>query len=368
MTSIAQGTTQLFSTYKQIGKAEDVSDLISNITPFDTPFSTLIKSEKMTGRTHEWQEDELADASSNAMFEGIDASFLALTPTKLRENNTQILTKACVISNTSDAIKTHGRAKETALQLAKKMKEIKRDLEFAFVHETGTGRAPTDKNSDNNNDIASDDSYSNNSQRKMKSALGMVHQNHISSIGTVVTSTTATVSEYEDEDKVQTDATKKSPVTAAQLEQGLLTLHETLYSAGSEADIMMIPTRFATIVADFMDDSSRHRDFGKSREVVNVVDVYQSPFGAVKFVINRHMNEDMLLFVDPSMWRQMVLRPFTRTLLAPTGDHTKHFLVGEYSLKNMNYKSSGALWNTTYTGASSAGSTVANNTPTGGGT
>lgn len=366
MTSIAQSTTTLFSTYKQIGKAEDVSDLISNITPFDTPFSTLIKSEKMTGRTHQWQEDELAAAGSNASFEGIDATFLALSPTTLRENNTQILTKACVISNTSDSIKTYGRAKETALQLAKKMKEIKRDLEFAFVHETGAGRVPTDKNSANTNDVQSDGSYSDNSERKMKSAVGMIHSSHIAALGTVVDTTVAASETTVEDNEVKIGETKQPDVSAAQLEASLLTLHQKLYDAGSDADIMMIPTRFAQTVAGFIDDSSRHRDFGKSREIVNVVDVYQSPFGAIKFVINRHMNDDLLLLVDPSMWRSLVLRPFTRTLLAPTGDHTKHFLVGEYSLKHMNFKGSGALWNPTYTGASASGGAVTNDTPAGG--
>jgi hypothetical protein len=30
--------------------------------------------------------------------------------------------------------------------------------------------------------------------------------------------------------------------------------------------------------------------------------------------------------LDPSMWRAAVLRPFSRTLLAKTGDSEKHFV------------------------------------------
>lgn len=49
----------LFSTYDQVGKKEDVSDIISDITPTDTPFFSMIRSEKVSARTFEWLEDSL---------------------------------------------------------------------------------------------------------------------------------------------------------------------------------------------------------------------------------------------------------------------------------------------------------------------
>lgn len=47
--------------------------------------------------------------------------------------------------------------------------------------------------------------------------------------------------------------------------------------------------------------------------------------------------------LDPTMWRSAVLRPFSRTLLAKTGDSEKHFVVGEYGLMHMNPKASGQI-------------------------
>lgn len=47
-----------------------------------------------------------------------------LTAATSRTNNTQILTKAFQVSATADAIATYGRAKETAYQLGKALKEI----------------------------------------------------------------------------------------------------------------------------------------------------------------------------------------------------------------------------------------------------
>ena len=43
-----------FTTYDQVGKAEDVSDIISDITPTDTPMVTLIKPQKVSARVYEY--------------------------------------------------------------------------------------------------------------------------------------------------------------------------------------------------------------------------------------------------------------------------------------------------------------------------
>jgi len=108
----------LYSTYDQVGQKEDVSDLITDISPTDTPFFSLIKSEKISARTFEWLEDSLASAAVNAAIEGADATMATLSPATSRTNTTQILTKAFQVSATSDSIATYGRAKETALMVA----------------------------------------------------------------------------------------------------------------------------------------------------------------------------------------------------------------------------------------------------------
>lgn len=49
----------VYTSYDQVGLAEDVSDIITDITPTDTPFFSMIKSEKVSARVFEWQEDSL---------------------------------------------------------------------------------------------------------------------------------------------------------------------------------------------------------------------------------------------------------------------------------------------------------------------
>src|SRR5262245_60231045 len=122
-----------YQTYDQVGIAEDVSDIISNISPTKTPFQTAIGGEKVTNTLFEWQEDSLRAAASNAKAEGADAVDTARTPTVMRQNHTQIMSETVKVSRTASRVKTYGRAREMAYQMEKASKALKRDLEFAFV-------------------------------------------------------------------------------------------------------------------------------------------------------------------------------------------------------------------------------------------
>ena len=103
------------TTYDQIGLKEDVSDVITNITPTDTPFQSSIRTEKVNARVFSFQEDTLAAAADNKLVEGGTLSEATRSPTTLLSNVTQILSKTFQVSATADAVATYGRAKETAL-------------------------------------------------------------------------------------------------------------------------------------------------------------------------------------------------------------------------------------------------------------
>ena len=112
----------------------------------------MIKSEKVNARVFEWQEDSLAAAANNAQVEGAAFTAGTLTATTMRTNNTQILSKVFEVSATADAVKTYGRAKETAYQMSKALKEIKRDLERAYI---GVDNAAVTGNSSTAREMAS---------------------------------------------------------------------------------------------------------------------------------------------------------------------------------------------------------------------
>ena len=282
-----------YTTYDQVGKKEDVSDIISDISPLDTPMFSLMKTESIQARVFEWQEDAIRSSNAdNAIVEGADATIGSLTPTTMRSNTTQIMEESFQVSATSDRIATYGRAKETAHQLSKALKAIKKDVEAAFVGRdqaavTGSGSAA----------------------RKMASLINQISTS------------------------VDAGANPTDPLTEAKL----LEAGETAYDNGSDVNTFMIKPGDAQIVAGFAGSAGRNREIAQGKTLVNAIDLYVSPYGEYRVILNRELSTDTALLVDPSMFKTCVLRPFARTLLAKTGDSDKHSIVGEYSCKHMNF-------------------------------
>lgn len=281
-----------YTTYNQVGKKEDVSDIISNISPFATPMQAMIKNEKVNARTFSFLEDSLADSAVNAVVEGADASMATLTDATERTNNTQIMSKAFQVSATADAVATYGRAKETAHQLAKKLKEIKKDYERAMV---GVEQAAVAGNAT--------------TARKMTSLLN----------------------------QISTNVDAGSNATDALTEAKLLVAGQTAYDNGSDVDTFMIKPADAQIVAGFSAASGRNREISQGKTLVNAIDLYVSPYGEYRVVLNRELKTTHALLIDPTMFKTCTLRPFTRTLLAKNGDSDRHHIVGEVSCKHTNF-------------------------------
>ncbi len=294
-----------FKTYDQVGKKEDISDVISNIAPTATPFQSMIGQESVNNTVYQWQEDDLAAVASNAVVEGADGSDADLTATTMRSNYTQIMAKTIKVSATADAISTYGRAKETAYQLSKKSAELKREFEYALVG------------------VAQNAAVGSTSVAR---TFGNVWGNDATGAAIINT------------------AVKVVNGTAAALTEAMhLSVNQKLYEAGGEGTVFMIKPADSLIVAGFAAASGRTRDFDTGTKLVNVIDVLVTPFGTQKVVLNRFMKADSALVFDPANWKKAVLRPFSRTLLAKTGDADRHFVVGEFGLKHVNYKASGAI-------------------------
>lgn len=295
-----------FKTYDQVGKKEDISDVISNISPTLTPFTTLVKGDTVSNTLYQWQEDSLAAVSANAQVEGADATDSNMTPTKMRSNTTQILQKTVKVSNTADKISTYGRAKELAYQLGKKSAELKRELEYHFV-----GLA---QNAEAGGEAVA---------RKFGNVWGADLQgDKLINAANVVDHTAA---------------------PAALSENDVLAANQKLYDAGGEAKYLMIKPADSLLVAGFSASAGRMRDFGSAKTIVNVVDLYVSPFGEQKVVLNRFMKADSALLFDPANWKISTLRPWSREPLAKTGDANREQIIGEFGLKHVNYGASGAI-------------------------
>ena len=61
--------TNTFTSYSAKGIRENLSDVITNIAPEETPFQSNIGRETISNTLFEWQTDTLADAAANAQLE-----------------------------------------------------------------------------------------------------------------------------------------------------------------------------------------------------------------------------------------------------------------------------------------------------------
>lgn len=293
-----------YTSYDQVGKKEDVSDIISNITPTKVPFQSMIGNERVKNTLFQWQEDELRAVQENAKVEGFTASDATLTPTVMRNNVTQIMEKTIKISETADAIDAYGRAKESAYQLSKAGAELRRDLEHAMI---GTGQTKVDGSSSTARKFAG-------------------YQAQVVATNYTYTGATGGVANAIDEDDI-------------------LAALQDLYNEGADPSALMVTPSNSLIVADFAKAAGRNREvnIGSSKQVVNAVDLYVSPFGEVKVYLNRFLKAGDTLVFDPENWKQCTLRGWTRETLAKDGDNMKMMIVGEFSLKHKNQKASAVI-------------------------
>lgn len=293
-----------YTSYDQVGAKEDVSNVISNISPTATPFQSAIGKEKVHNKVFDWQEDELRAVQDNNHPEGEDATFITVAPTSMRENVTQILSEAFQVSGTTDAISVYGRARESAYQLSKTARQLKRDLENALV---GTAQAKV-KPADNV------------TNRKMAGYQAQIDASTIVNV-----------------------ALAGDPLTEALL----LTALQDIFDNGGDPKRIDVTPSNSVVVADFAKASGRYRTINTgtndSKTIVNAVDLYVSPFGTQRVFINRFQKAGNTLIYDPDMWALCTLRPWTRETLAKTGDSLKMMLLGEFSLKHKNFKASGGV-------------------------
>jgi hypothetical protein len=304
-----------YTSYEVIGAKEDVSDVITQISPTKTPFQSMIGSEKVSQKYFQWQEDELRAAAANAKVEGADASAITADPTTMRTNYTQILSETIQVADGVDVTDKYGRAKETAYQLAKTASQLKRDLEHTFV-----------------------------------------------GVLTSASAGNASTARYMASYVAQCDSGTKNPLgaTTALSETAVTDLQKELFDNGSDPSVLMITPANALIVAGFAGKvtnvtnvagtenvaavAARSRSLsGETTTVVNNVERYKSPYGTLNIVVNRFLRAKDSLMFEPDMWKKMVFRPWTRTTLAKTGDSTKIQMLGEFSLKHRNFKASGVI-------------------------
>lgn len=306
------GTTDSFDL---VGIAEDVEDIIHDISPMDFPVQKMAKRKKATNTLHQWQTDSLAAASAtNRQIEGDDASYTTATPTTMLSNYTQISRKTLITSRTADRVKKYGRAEEFARLIAKYGKEIKRDIE-ANITQNGASSA------------------GGSATARASAGLESMIVNRV----LPTTSGTGTTPGYAAGVwAAPTDGTNTgagSTLTESYLRSAL---EEAWTDGGDPTEIVLGPFQKKQ-VATFA-GASAFAGFYNPKQgeaqgaVIGGVDVYVSDFGRHNVKLNRFMRTRTVLCLDPEYISLAWLDGIRFEELAKTGDAKKGMLIGEYTL------------------------------------
>jgi hypothetical protein len=306
----------IYNAHDAIGQREDLTDVIYNISPTETPFMSSIGKTKATAVYHEWQTDSLAAATTNnAAVEGADASDATLSPTTRLGNYTQILQKTIKVSGTLDTVNKAGRKSEKAYQLAKASAEIKRDLETILLSNQGRSAGT-----------------SNSTARKMGSLLSWLKTNTSVGSGGVDPATIGVSTRTDGTQRTFTEQLLKDEVVA-------------VYNSGGNPKVLMVGPTGKQKVSSFAGIAAQRfmAPANTPTTIIGAADVYMSDFGSMSVVPNRFMRARDALVLDPEYAALAYLRPFQTNELAKAGDADKTQILVEVTLEVKNEAAHGII-------------------------
>ena len=309
-----------YDRYSAIGAREDLSDVIYDISPTDTPIMSSIGKSKATGVYHEWQTDSLAAATtSNALVEGASASEATISPTTRLGNYTQIVGKTVMVSGTLEAVDKAGRKSEKAYQLAKASAEIKRDIESIITANQGQAVGTTAS-----------------TPRKMGSLLSYIKTNTNEGSGTTAGGDPTTIGV-----STRTDGT-----TRTFTETILKDVISKVFTSGGTPTTLFVSPALKQVVSGFTGLAAQRYQVPTNGQatILAGADLYQSDFGVLQIVPNRFMRTRDALVLDPEYAALAYLRPFQTIELAKVGDADKTQILAELTLEVRNEAAHGGAF------------------------
>jgi hypothetical protein len=315
--------TNTRETYGAIGIREDLSNIIYNISPTETPFLSGCGRETAENTYFEWQTDALTAAAANRSTEGNDPTSAAVSEPTRVGNYTQISVKAVQTSGTAEAVNFAGRKSSQAYQLAKRAKEMKRDMEKMLM------------------DNVAQSAGSSGSARVTAGLGAWVATNYHTLGGASSPSGLGSASSGNG-----TDTASDADSTGTLTEAGMKTVIKECFDSGGTPDTILVGSSNKQSISALTQTVSSLRtaaDKAAPASVVASVDVYVSDFGTFKIIPDRFQRSRDCWFIDFDFWAVSYLRPFMTESLARTGDSIKQMILAEYGLQSKNQASSGFL-------------------------
>ena len=283
------------------GEVLDLTSEIALVSPTDTPLTTLLysmgKTVEATDITVSWREKELHKPSlvtENLMLEGAEAPDSVHSTRKMLSNICQIMSKATSVSGTLNALNPHGIGNEFASEIADRLLELKRDMEYFFISGTKATESGV-------------------TPRQMNGLMNLVGHS--------------------------IDLTSNTELT----EDVLIDAMQKMWECGvsSENIYAFCGATVKRKINKLLSDNGATRisaQLGQKHPLGIMVDKLVSDFGDFNLVLNRHMPKNAILIVDLNEVEIATLRPVFFQELAKTGDYTKGQIITENTIKLLNSK------------------------------
>lgn len=275
------------NTYTAVGNRKDVSEIVTNIAPYDTPLYSRIGKTKATATNHEWLEDSLGAPAENAKVEGFTFETVDAQPRAMLGNYTQIMERGVHVTGTQEAVQHHGVQSEMAYQMSKKLKEIALDCEKALVTQDAKVVGSTT--------VA----------RKFGGLPYWIVTNKLENGGTARALTFALINE----------ALEKT------------------WSEGGRPSILLVSPRNKRVVSTFTAGTTKTMDANKSKKLTQMITVLETDFGLLQTLVDRFMGNDVIYGLSPEYMRKAFLRSFVTTDLPRTADMHRKNVFGEWTLE-----------------------------------
>ena len=332
-------TTNGFSTYAQIGIKEEVSNIITNLTPDETPFYSNVKKQKIKNRLYEWQTDTLDAPTTTTTLEGDDVTPATTTATTLLNNRTQISTKSLAVTDTSRAVATYGRGDEYEYQIMKRGRELKTMVEIGLLKNTAKATGGT---------------------ATTRVCAGLVTYITNFGAGTAQAGTGSTA----------IDTGTALVLTALTYAMCATTMTQTFQAGGNVTQMMLPPIlkrSFSSLAFSSTPSTADVRyqlTSAKPAVAIGTVETWLSDFGTVDVVVNRQMARvtgsgtggtagtesdlnNMIYFIDPANVSCGTLQATEVEPMAKIGLSDRAFIKTEYTLIVNGPTAHGAVLNVT---------------------
>ena len=300
--------TNAFHAFQATGNREDLTDILTIITPKEAPFYDAMGSTTAKGTYHEWQCDTLPAANAdNAGLEGDTFSAAATTPTVRYGNYVQLSTKQLAVTEIQEVVAKAGRGSEVGYQKAKALAALKRDFE-AILFNYGTA--------------STGGAGSTTVGRRMQNAHAWILK---------VTSNTG----YSAVAASNYNITGGSGLTGTTITEAVFNqILQDIWDEGGKPNACYVNGALKRLISGW--GSSTSRVWDGSKKITNTVDIYEGDFSTLELKKERHCASSIGYFIDESLWKKAILLPVGEVDIGKTGMATPLMIRQAWTIEARN--------------------------------